>query len=162
MPNKLTGVSIDGIEEVQHILANWPQEARDEAGKAGAEYLINKFQAQPPPNYITRKQAYGQTFFSVKQRKWFFANLREGKIRVPYKRTQKTRKGWQKIGRGEDIIIVNETDGAYYTMDDQGQTRHEKLIGWQKVSSIIADSIEKLEARMSAAGEKALKKLGAK
>ena len=162
MPNKLTGASIDGIKEIQHILTNWPQEAKDAAGKDGAEHLVNLFQAQPAPKHISRKAAYGQTFQSDKQRKWFFAALRSGEIKVPYRRTQGMRKAWQIIGRGEDIIIVNETDAAYYTMDDKGQSRHEKLVGWETVTQKIMRGLEKLEKRMSAAGEKALKKLGAK
>jgi len=162
MMAKLTGIDIEGLEQTQKIVRNWQQEARDAAGIAAAEYLKNVFQQQPPPRFVTRKDAYGVTFFSNKQRKWFFAALRSGEIKVPYRRTQEMRNSWQIIGSGEKTILVNETEAAYYTMDDEGQSRHEEKVGWEKVSTKIDKSMNRLTKIMTAAGEKALKKLGAR
>ena len=160
--NDFVGISIDGLPETQRIITNWPQEAKDAASRAAAEYLVERFKAQPSQKYVTRRRAYGVTFFSEKQRKWFFAALRSGEISVPYNRTQGMRNSWQIIGRGEDIIIANETQAAVYTMGDDTQSRHEKLVGWKTVGQHLKEGSGKLQKRMQAAGEKALKKLGAK
>ena len=156
------GIALDGEKQVQRILTGWPREARDEATNAGAKYLVDRFKAQPPPKSITRKAAYGTSFFSDRQRKWFFANLREGNISVPYRRTQEMRNAWEIIGQGEDLIIVNQTQAAVYTMGDDTRSQHEEMVGWKTISQHIQEGAAKLAARMTAAGEKALKKLGAR
>jgi seryl-tRNA(Sec) selenium transferase len=71
------------------------------------------------------------------------------------------RRAWQIIGRGEDIIIVNETQAAVFTMGDDTQSRHEKKVGWKTIGQHIQEGGAKLAKRMKAAGDKVLKKLGA-
>ena len=44
------------------------------------QFLKGKMQEYPPEKRVTRKQAYGQTFFSDKQRRWFFAALQIGRV----------------------------------------------------------------------------------
>ena len=155
------GAEIDGLEEVQHIISGWPQAAKDAAVDDASEYLIEVFKQQPPPKYVTRKAAYGTSFFSDKQRRWFFAALNSGEIKVPYRRTQEMRNAWRQVGSGERSFIVNETQAAVFTMGDDTQSRHEKLVGWETVSQKISKSMDKLVKRLVAAGEKALRKLGA-
>ena len=44
-------------------------------------YLQGELGTYPPKETKTRKEAFGQTFFSDKQRRGFFAKLRSGEIR---------------------------------------------------------------------------------
>ena len=60
------------------------------------DYLVNVLRSYPPQNYVTRKAAYGQTFFSDKQRRWFFAALEAENYRYP----ASARKHWRKAGSG--------------------------------------------------------------
>lgn len=172
MANDFIGVSIDGLEETKRIIAGWPQEAKDAAGNAAADYLIERFRQQPSPRYVTRERAYGRTWKNARQMRWFMGAVSRGEIpgwfmtkegpRGRYKRTQGMRKAWRKIGRGEDIIVVNETIAAVFTMGDKTQSRHEALVGWKTIAQHIQEGGAKLAKRMQAAGEKALKKLGAR
>lgn len=159
--NDFVGLDIEGMKETQHILKNYPDEASDAATEAAAKYLIDVFKVQPPRKKVSRKRAYGASFFSDKQRRWFFAALKSGEIKVPYNRTQGMRKAWNIIGRGKNLIIVNQTQAAVYTMGDQTQSRHEKLVGWQTTGQKVSKSIVKMQKVLRAAADKTLKKLGA-
>lgn len=159
MANNLTGVDIQGLDRVQRILKGLPKEARDAATSEVADYLQNVFRTYPPRKSVTRRAAYGVTWFSDKQRKWFFAALRSGEIDVPYKRTQALRNSWRIIGKGEDKILVSENEAAVWTMSDEKQSRHERMVGWKTVSTIIKERASQIERRLQAAADKAMKKL---
>jgi hypothetical protein len=117
-------------------------------------------QASPPQKKVTRKQAYGKTFFSEKQRRWFFAALKSGGLTIPYRRTQAFRKGWRIIGKGERTIIVNTAKAGPFLVGENRQSRMSALIGWKKMSTVVKERTPKILTIANAAVRKGLKKLG--
>jgi hypothetical protein len=58
--------------------------------------LLREALADPPAQeHLTRREVYGEPFKSDKQRRWFFAALRDGEIQVPYQRTGELASSWQ-------------------------------------------------------------------
>jgi hypothetical protein len=161
MGDNLFGIDIQGLEQVQRALKSLHPKIVDEASDDLAKYLINVFRMYPPKNYITRTQAYGKPFQSDRQRRWFFANLNEGNINVPYNRTQGMASAWTITGKGVKTIITNDTEAARWTMSDD-QSQHEKLVGWKKITTIVEERAQKIEDVLSGAAKKAIRKLGFK
>ena len=139
-----------------------PDEAQYEIGEDVGRYLYNIFQEQPQKKRIenARRKAFGVTFFSDKQRRWFFANLDAGTLTIPYQRTQRFRKSWQLIGRGINTVLVNDSEAGPYLMDDKRQSCMSALFGWQKISDKLNERMHRIERVAVAAMNKALKKLG--
>jgi hypothetical protein len=157
------GFAVDGIPELQAILNNLPQDIQDAAVDEINKYLVNVMQSgQPSPNYVTRKAAYGVTFFTEKQRRWFFANLNSGGINVPYRRTQGLRNSWKIEGSGARSFIINDAPGAGYVMGDDTQSRHEKMVGWPTVGKLIDKSMARINKILEAVANKIMRKKGAK
>lgn len=154
------GIDVRGIPELQAKLAKLPDAVQDMAIDEVADYLLNVLKQYPPPNYVTRARAYGQTFQSAKQRKWFFWALDNGFINVPYRRTQGLARGWKKLGKGRDALLANETEAAQFTMGDGTQSRHEKLVGWKTLSVIIGERSAEIRRRAEAGVKKGIKKAG--
>lgn len=156
---------IIGEEELAAKLERLPIEVADLAVGDAQDYLLNVLRSdQPSPNYVTRKAAYGVTFFDKhgddRQRRWFFAALADGRINVPYRRTQGLSKGWKIIDRGVSGYIVNDSPGAKYVVGDGTQSRHEKMVGWKTISQQVKDRLDKINKIVDAAAKKAIKKLG--
>jgi hypothetical protein len=141
--NDFIGIDIQGLPEVKAMMDRLAPAIHDAIIDRVAGYVVNVLQNdQPTPNHnISRAMAYPEVggWFSKKQRRWFFWALRTGRLQLPYKRTQATRRAWVIIGKGKDAIIVNETAGALFTRDDERQSRHEALVGWQKISAMLEE-----------------------
>lgn len=136
---------VRGIEAVQSFLASVPRGAVRVALEAFTEYVIGNdahgLRHNEPYKYVTRKSAYGVTFFTPKQQRWFFWALREGKIDPGSGvRTGKTSAAWKAApsANGYQMKITNDTPGAYYTRDDKGQARQPAKVGWRKVTAVLA------------------------
>jgi hypothetical protein len=96
-----------------------------------AKFMIGKFQVYPPYRYVSRRQAYGVTFFTDRQRRWFFAALRSGELQIPYARTQRLRYGWRSTTYAPgQIRIVNDVPYTRYVQSKPEQSRMMRLIGW--------------------------------
>ena len=155
------GVEIQGMKEFEEKLKKLPKEAQDRVVDDVSKYYLNLFQtSQPTPNYVTRFKAYGVTFFTTRQRKWFFAALRDGRINVPYVRTQGLRKSWRQVDRGARSFIVNDSSGAPFVVGDETQSRHEKLVGWFRTNELMQSKVDKALKVADGAMKKALKKVG--
>lgn len=159
----MANISIDliGEEFVYRMLAELPTEIQNTALDDAYKYVLNTMQtSQPSPRYITRRAAYGQTFFSDRQRKWFFANLNDGSINVPYNRTQGLRRAWRIQGSGQNASVINDAEGNEYVIGDK-QSRHEALVGWRKPEDIIKEREDRIQRIIEGSVQKALKKFGA-
>jgi hypothetical protein len=135
---------IRGVEAVQAFLRAVPRGAVKVALQAFSEYILGNDQHglrhNEPYKYVTRKAAYGVTFFTEKQRKWFFWALNTGQIDPGSgKRTGETSKAWKAEPRndGYRYTLTNNTPGGYYTRDDYGQARQPAKVGWRKVSAVL-------------------------
>jgi hypothetical protein len=153
-------IDIEGLAPLVKGLDKLPQEVQDAAGDDVSEYLINVLKHYPSQKRVTRAQAYGTTFFSDKQRRWFFAALKSGAISVPYRRTQTFRAGWRQIGKGIKSIIANEVEYGGFLMGDSEQSRMHKLIGWKTLSKVIDERKSKIVKILEAAAKKGMSKAG--
>lgn len=138
---------VRGIEAVQSFLASVPRGAVRVALEAFTEYVIGNEQRglkhNEPYKYVSRKAAYGVTFFTLKQKRWFFWALREGKIDPGSGvRSGETARAWKAVpsANGYQMKITNDTAGGYYTRDDKGQARQPAKVGWRKVTKVLMDN----------------------
>ena len=158
------GIDIKGLPELLAKFEKLPIAVQDAIVDEVAPYLVNVLQTeQPSPNHnITRKQAYPEVggWFSEKQRKWFFWALRSGQLDLPYHRTQETRRAWRVYGKGRNAIVANETPGAVFTRDDDRQSRHEALVGWQKIGAMLKAKTKEITRKAEAGTVKGIKKAG--
>ena len=155
-------IDVEGLAPLVKGLNKLPQEVQDAAGDDVSEYLINILRHYPSQKRVTRAQAYGTTFFSDNQRKFFFAALRDGRISVPYRRTQTFRNAWRQIGKGIKSIIANEVSYGGFLMGDSEQSRMSKLIGWKTLSNLLKERQSKIVKILEAAVKKGMKKAGFK
>jgi hypothetical protein len=103
-----------------------------------AKLLAEELRRYPPQRHVSRREAYDVTFFSDRQRRWFFAALNSGELELPYSRTDALRDGWHLENLGSDGVgLINEVSYAGYVMGKRTQSRMMKLIGWIPVESII-------------------------
>lgn len=161
MAGDFIGIDTQGIAELNAKLSQLPVEARSQVVNEVSKYLINVLKTYPPQKYVTRKQAYGQTFVSDRQRKWFFAALNSGDLRIPYhrRRSHGIQGGWKQIGSGYNSIIANEVPGVQYVMGDDTQSRHERMVGWRTIGQIVKERMTRMLEVADGAIKKALRKL---
>lgn len=132
------------LEDVQNYLRTVPLGALRVALKAFTEYVIGNEQhglKHPEPyKYVSRKSAYGVTFFTEKQRRWFWAN--GGPDMIGNNRTGNSTDAWQYTEvSAYKYTLTNPEPGAYWTRDDYGQARQPAKVGWRKVAKVIADNM---------------------
>jgi hypothetical protein len=153
------GIDVQGIEDVKKLMKNLPPAVQDQVVDDVSEYMLKVMRLNPPEKRVKRKTAYGVTFFTERQRRFFFAALRDGRINVPYNRTQGQSRGWKIIGKGKDALVVNETPGVLFTRDNDRQARLNKLVGWKTVAEEISTRAERIMEIANAAVKQALRKL---
>lgn len=92
--------------------------------------------------YPVQRLGRKQPFKSEKQRRFFFAALRSGEIRVPYRRTGTLGKKWA-IGniRWNRVKIGNNTPYARFVQGEEDQSKFHRQGGWQTTEA-IADKEE--------------------
>jgi len=155
------GVDISGDKRIAKLLEKLPDAIADDIVPAIAEYLVNVYQIYPPKKKITRKQAFGRTFQSEKQRRYFFWALGKGIIRTPYKRTQQLRNAWRIVGSDRNAIVVNQTLYAEFVMgDEHEQSKMMNMIGWEHAGAVPALNKDKIDKIIVVEAKKAAKKLG--
>ena len=161
MSDNMISFEVTGIEGVQKMLEKLPPEIQADVTNDVSDFVIELLKIYPDQRRVTRAAAYGQTFFSDQQRKFFFAALRDGRITVPYNRTYGQKDAWHKeegsIGK---ITIVNQSKGVMFTRDNQRQSRHEAMVGWAKVKDVLDGSMQRIFGAAGAAVKKAIKRLG--
>lgn len=139
---------IRNSKEIQAFLKELPRGTLRVALEAMALYFLGDsshgLKHNDPYKYVTRKRAYGVTFFSPAQRAYVMGKIRSGEITpgTP-NRTGKTAAAWEAIptNNGYGYSLVNETRGAYYTRSDKGQARQPALVGWRKASKVVTDNM---------------------
>ena len=140
-----TSFNIRGVEKLQEFFKKLPRGALRAGMRAAGEYILGNEQRglrhSEPYKYVTRKSAYGFTFFTDKQRRWFWAN--GGPDMIGNNRTGDSANAWTIVEKqnGYRLSISNPTRGAYYTRNDKGQARQPAKVGWRKVSAVVAANI---------------------
>jgi hypothetical protein len=158
MANDFIAIEVQGLKELIAALEKLPPEAQDAAIDEASKYMLNVLRAYPPQKYVSRQSAYGKTFFSDKQRRFFFAALKDGRIGVPYSRTQSLSKGWKILDKGKDAMLVNESPHADLVMGDN-QSRHAAKIGWKKHTQQLQERKARIIEVANAAVKKVLRRL---
>jgi hypothetical protein len=156
------GIDVLGDTELRGKLARLAPCVQDAVADEVGPYLLHVLQTYPPPHHVSRKAAYGKSFQTARQRKWFFWALDNGLINVPYHRTQGLRNAWKRIGSGREQILVNESEAAIWTMDDQRQARLNKLVGWQTIGLILRERASEIRRKGEAGMKKGIRKAGFK
>lgn len=130
---------------LSEIIGDAPRNARGRMTRAAAVYIIGNtkhgLKHYPAYKYVTRRRAYGVSFFSDAQRRFVMAGLRSGSIKKPGKshRTRKLQRGWHIVGTGTKVSIRNSEDSAVFVQGDK-QSRHEALVGWRMYSKVVEDN----------------------
>lgn len=137
---------------LRELIAGVPWDGKKAASSAFTSVIYNHLRQNtyPPPKYVTRMQAYGQTFQSDRQRRWFFANLNDGTLEIPYPRTGGLGEAWNWTSAARSDQITNNSPAAPWTIGDS-QSAHEKMVGWRHWTYIVAERLtEALAAATSA------------
>jgi len=109
-------IEIKGLDELIKKLSDLGQLKVVKAGIKGAALDLRGILSRYPPRKHIPISAVGG-WASEKQRRWFFANLREGKIKVPYSRTKALGNRWavKTLDEGFTAIVGNNTPyGSFY------------------------------------------------
>jgi hypothetical protein len=128
-------VTIDDAA-VQRMLAKLEQGTAFKAGlKAMAGHLRGKFSVYPP----TDGNRPPQPFVSEKQRRYFFAALRDGRIRLPYRRSSNLAKKWgqSEADGGYTQIVGNDAEYAPYVIGATSQSLYMRSLGWKSTADVV-------------------------
>ena len=135
-------VTVSGIDKVKAwINSIVPRGMKKAAMYAISEYIIGNsgrgLKHEPAYKYVSRKSAYGMSFFTEKQRRWFWAN--GGPAMIGNHRTHTLSNDWDFTDQGAwtRVSIFNQTPYAGYVMGDSGQARQPAKVGWKKMMEVI-------------------------
>lgn len=134
-------ITIDD-DAVKRMLAKLEHGDAAKAGLASmSRFLLGKVRRYSDTNFPRplRSQVYGQAFQSDKQRRYFFAALRDGRITVPYKRTRNLRNLWGQATEdgGWTQIIGNSASYAPYVVGIQSQSKYMQALGWKSTADVV-------------------------
>jgi hypothetical protein len=159
-------VNISGMDKIVDKLKRLPDAVGDAGVEAASKYLLNVLVNKEIPSQkkVTRLQAYGSTFSSDKQRRYFFWALRQGIITVPYQRRGRSsgvQSAWELHGSGKEIKITNGDEAAKWLYSEM-QANLNRMVGWMRVSQIIDKYTKQIVGAFDRSVNKALRKLGLK
>ena len=103
-----------------------------------SEFMRDKLRDYPSYRYVSRKAAYGQSFSSDRQRRWFFWALGSGLIKPGQdNRTRTLAEGWRIVQSGpKQIDLVNEVPYAKFVQGTvTEQARQPKMAGWKSITA---------------------------
>ena len=110
---------------------------------AAGAHVAGKFSEYPPQAGLTRKQVYGQSFQSERQRRWFFAALSRGEIDVPYRRgssagSRNLKQTWT-VRQISPLAVEVGTNTPYapYVQSAESQSRYHFMSGWRTDKDIM-------------------------
>lgn len=156
-------VKIKGEEQLRAFLNKLPKLTKSATVNAAADALIGDGSAGlkhlSPYKYVSRKSAYGgDGFFSDKQRRYFFAALKDGTIKTPYTRTGTLSGGWRKDIRTDQGYVRNDVGYSAYVQGDGAHGRMQTAMAKKAGQPMVKDIIQ---SRLRAIGEAAVKAIRA-
>jgi hypothetical protein len=145
----MSGIKIIGIDSVIEKLGFIPDSIKAALLAAG-EQLKGKLAEYPPQVKLSRDSVYGQSFQSDRQRRWFFASLRDGSLDVPYRRgssanSETLGKKWttEASNDGMKVTIGNNVSYAGFVQGGEGdnvsQSKFHKAIGWKTTDDVVSE-----------------------
>ena len=135
-----------GIPQVQAFLGKVAYGYKGIALQAVNNYLFNQLingNGVPAYSYITREEAYGQTFQSDAQRRYVMANIAQGNITPGSENRDGSITGaWQQsVSQGTKSTIYNTNPKSFYVYDDEQQANLNSMVGWPTISKFLEDNI---------------------
>ena len=121
------------------------QEAVGAALLAAGQTYKGKIATYPTRRRITRESVYGEPFVSDRQRRFFFAALRDGRIDVPYRRGQSP--GSQRLGQRwtvrrrqwHTVIVGNNASYAPFVQGPKRQSEFMRALGWKTTEDVARE-----------------------
>lgn len=113
-------IKITGLDEALRALSISNREIVQHVGKAAALSMIGFVKPYPSPS---RKP---QPFTTPKQRRYFFAALRDGRISVPYRRSFDLQDAWSFEITDGGADVTNSSAHAAYTINKETQAGYHK------------------------------------
>lgn len=145
------------IEQVQAYIKKVPYGSVKVALKALGEYFLGNDRHglghYEPYRHVARAKAYGKSFFTEKQRRWFWAN--GGPDMIGNNRTGASASAWRmkETNGGYGITLENPSEGARWLWSDK-QARQLQMVGHrtaaQKIATNIAGALRHAKAAVNA------------
>jgi hypothetical protein len=154
-------VKLVSVDRLKQFIKTVPRGMKKVGMEAVADWMIGDksrgLRHNPAYKYVTRKSAYGVTFFTEKQRRWFWAN--GGPDMIGNNRTGQTAESWEaNIGAPYDrLTIRNTAPGAVWTMGDKTQARQPAKVGWRKTMEVVQKNMAGAIRHAQAAVNKMIK-----
>jgi hypothetical protein len=114
------------------------------AARGAAEHLAGKLRVYPPPSYGKRSggsASAGKTAWkTVRQQRYFFWALKQGRLTLPYRRTGQFKQNWVITAQNNGLtqLISNATPCGPLLMDKQRQSLQAKRTGWPTVEAVLS------------------------
>ena len=152
------GIDVRGEKELAAKLEKLPLAAQDAGVEAANQKIISIEKIYAKYRHVSVKQAGG--WASDKQRKFVMASIRDGRIKIPYRRTQTLARNWKTYGSGRNQIVANETPYAQYVKDLAKQTMGHMLRGWDVIQTDLKNHMRGIVDAFDGGVKKAIRKLG--
>jgi len=142
------GMRIEGLPELQEIMRKVGSLEPIKIGlKTGAGELKREVAKEPP---VSRRPV--AQFWTDKQRRGFFWNLKQGNIQVPYFRgdgggkSERMRASWTVQSRHGGLTWVVGNDASYGPLvkDKDMQARYHKETGWKTTEQDVDENATKI------------------
>ena len=163
MADAFVSFNVVNADKIAKRLKELPELAGDMGIEAANNYLLNILIRKeiPPQKHVSRITAYGKTFFTERQRRFFFWALAHGVIEVPYRRRRNgygVSGSWRIVGKGRKALIENDDPAAEWVYSEN-QARLNQLVGWRRVSQILDKYTPKIVQAFERGVKAALKKM---
>lgn len=122
--------------EVRRLLTKLESAEPFKAGlKAMGGFLRGRMSVYPP----TDGNRPPQPFVSERQRRYFFAALRDGRIKMPYRRSGNLAKRWgqAEADGGLTQIVGNDASYAPFVVGMQSQSSYMRSLGWKSTADVV-------------------------
>ena len=143
--------NVKGVSKVVAWLKGMPKGVQAVAVDAVSDYILGDDQQGTRHGlrhyvkyrYVSRKQAYGQTFVSDKQRRYVMAAIARGEIMPGYpRRTGRMQRGWTKEAISQTSrMISNREPYTKWVMGQQSQANQPRLVGWRKMMDVAGTNL---------------------
>jgi hypothetical protein len=147
------------------LINDLPRSVRGVAVEEASRYLVGDgsrgLSHYPNYSFVSRTAAYGRPFQSDRQRRKFFAMLRNGEILPGFpRRTGRLQRGWVISYSGVTSRITNVENYAGYVVGDPGQARLNELAGWRRMGLIIASNTNGMVQAADRAAQTVIRQMG--
>jgi hypothetical protein len=147
------------------LINDLPRSVRGVAVEEASRYLVGDgsrgLSHYPNYSFVSRTAAYGRPFQSDRQRRKFFAMLRNGEILPGFpRRTGRLQRGWTISYSGVSSRITNVENYAGYVVGDPGQARLNEMGGWRRIGLIIASNENGMVQAADRAAQRVIREMG--